>query len=319
MSKLFLSLTLSILLQASPPNWYVENNLNHKEYENIGYGVGSSKAEAKKRARVDISNSLQIIIKSSIKLKTTLSNNIYSDSINENIEENSLANLEGLTTLKSEYRDGKYYIALQYINLPFAKKVRLKFKDITTIEKEKNSYLLQSLLLQELKSEFEFYPKVLIDKGTLIIGDKSFHITKDILKKLFSSISNNNIQLNIPKKLKDREYYFIDITLNKSGYVTLFQIYENGETSLLFENRRGTNKSKLEYPDREEYNGLQTYLEDTQTKAKDLTIALLCQERKDFSYFDNISTMQEKYAKLYGKLFLMLDGCDVSSEVLSID
>ncbi|RLA80877.1 MAG: hypothetical protein DRG78_10105, partial [Epsilonproteobacteria bacterium] len=67
-----------------------------------------------------------------------------------------------------------------------------------------------------------------------------------------------------------------------------------------------------------EYDGLQAYLNDNQIKAKDLTIAVLCQKKKDFSSFDNVSTSKEKFAKSYGMIFDIIDGCIVSSKILNI-
>ncbi|MBL0707896.1 MAG: hypothetical protein JJW00_02515, partial [Sulfurimonas sp.] len=143
-------------------------------------------------------------------------------------------------------------------------------------------------------------------------------INKSILKKLFSSNIDSSLILNIPKQLRHQEFYFIGIESKKDGYLTLIQIYENGETALLFSNKKANNNIRLEYPNRNEYDGLEAYLNESQTKAKDLTIALICKEKKDFSYFDNISVYKEKYAKVYGKVFDMMSGCNVSSEIVEI-
>jgi len=103
-----------------------------------------------------------------------------------NIKESSNVNLSDLELLKSEYADNQYFVAIKYINLPFIKKIRLKPKDITSIPKETNSYLIHTPLLKELKKEFGFFPKVQIDKDNLIIKNQSFKINSDTLKKLFS-------------------------------------------------------------------------------------------------------------------------------------
>ncbi|MEA3554039.1 MAG: LPP20 family lipoprotein, partial [Campylobacterota bacterium] len=309
---------LTISAIASPPKWYIENNIPFKAYENIGYGVGASKVEAKQNAKADISNSLQTTIKSSFIINKNYSNDSYSKSVNRNVEEISNVELDNLIQIKSEYIDNIYYVAIKYINLPFAKKVRLKFDDVSVLKKETNSYILNTLLLKELKDEFGFYPKITINKGNLTIGNQSFNINKNILKKLFSSNTNSNLKLQLPKQLKHQEYYFINLKSKKSGYVTLIQIYENGETSILFSNKTVNNSTQLEYPNKNEYDGLEAYLNDNQTKAKDLTIAMICKEKKDFSYFDNISVYKEKHAKVYGKIFDMMNGCNVGSKIIEI-
>ena len=316
--KSFLLLVLVVSLQASPPSWYVKNNIKCKSYEYVGYGEGKTKAIAKKIAKADIANSLQTTVDVSSEIKMSSSGDDYHESFKQNIKENSSISLDELELIKSAYIDGKYYVAIRYINLPFVKKVRMKFDDVSKIAKETNSYLKGTILLKELKSEFSFYPKVNISKGRLIIADKSFTISKDTLKKLFSSYGSKGLELKVPTKLKNNQFYFIDIKTNRAGYLSLIQIYQNGETSVLFSNKKVSKNSKLEYPDKDIYDGLQAYLDRDRTKANDLTMAIVCKEKREFEYFDKISTYKEKYAKVYGKIFDMIDGCVVSSKLMSI-
>ena len=86
----------------------------------------------------------------------------------------------------------------------------------------------------------------------------------------------------------------------------------------MFDNLKVEDNSQLEYPNRSEYDGLEAYLSDKQINAKDLTIAVVCKDKKDFSYFNNISVNREQYAKVYGKVFDMMNGCNVSSKVMKI-
>ena len=45
---------------------------------------------------------------------------------------------------------------------------------------------------------------------------------------------------------------------------------------------------------------------------------MICKDEKDFSYFDNISVYKEKYAKVYGKVFDMMSGCNIGSKIIEI-
>ena len=318
MKKILFSLSLSIAsLYATPPSWYTQNNITHTNYEYIGYGSAKSKAEAKQIAKGDIANSMHTSISSSIELKKSSGSN-YSKTFSQNITQKSDIVLDDISVIKSDYIDGYYYIAVKYTNLPFAKKVRSKFSDIEGIAKEHNNYLINTMLLKELKDEFGFYPKVSISKGTLNIGNHSFRITQEILKKLFSSRKNQNIILSMPSSLRNNEYYFVDIVTKIKGYLTLIQIYEDGQTSVLFSNKKVTQNIHLEYPNKDQYDGLQAYLNDNQTKTKDMTMVIVCEDKKDFDYFDRISIHNEKYAKVYGKIFDMIGDCTVSSSIIEI-
>lgn len=58
--------------------------------------------------------------------------------------------------------------------------------------------------------------------------------------------------------------------------------------------------------DKENFNGIEAYLEDGSQKTK------------DFSCFDYISNEKQHFAKVYGKVFETMDGCDMASRALSI-
>lgn len=316
--KILALLLFPLYLLASPPSWFVNGNINAKSNEYIGYGSGKSKTEAKQNAKSDISNSIQSTIRSSLSINTQENNDEYSSNVRSNIESFSSIELSDTKVVKSEYIDDKWYIAIKYENLPFTKKVRKQFDSTTHLEKETNQYLVSTMLLKELKNEFGFYPKITIDKNMLLIGNKSFPISSSTLQKLFSSKISENIDLDIPKKVKHEEFYFIKITPKKKSYMTLVQIYENGESSILFDNKDVIKDKKIVFPNPDEYNGLEAYLNDGQIRSKDMTIAILCKTKKDFSYFDYMSTSKESYAKVYGKMFDAIDGCETSSKIMSI-
>lgn len=309
----------STLLLASPPSWYISGNIKTKHNEYIGYGSGESKAEAKQNAKSDISDSIQSTIKSSLSISSQEINDNYTSNVTSKIESYSSIELSDLKVIKSVHIDDKWYIALKYVSLPFAKKVRKKFTSVNNLAKETNEYLKSTMLLKELKKEFGFYPKITIDKNILMIENESFPISSTTLRKLFSSKISKNITLDVPKKMKHEEFYFIKIKPKKNAYMTLVQIYENGESSILFDNKKVTKNQNIIFPNPDEYNGLEAYLNDDSIKSKDLTIVVLCKDNRDFSYFDYMSTSKESYAKVYGKMFDAIDGCETASKIMRIN
>ena len=99
---------------------------------------------------------------------------------------------------------------------------------------------------------------------------------------------------------------------------TLIQFYENGEIAVLYDNKKLSKNTTYTFPDKENFNGIEAYLEDGFHKTKDLTIIISCKNKKDFSYFDFMSNEKENFAKVYGKVFDTMDGCDAASRALSI-
>ncbi|MEA3315904.1 MAG: hypothetical protein U9Q30_08630 [Campylobacterota bacterium] len=317
-NKLLYILIFQLTLFATPPNWYINNDIPYLDYELIGYGEGATQQEAKRVARNDISTTLSVKTKSNLDIKKISSNNYYSKDIQQNINEKSSIDLRDLVVLKSGFFDGKYYVALKYINLPFSKRVRLGFENIDNIKQENNKYLLKTLLLQELKDEFGFYPKIKIYRDNLVIDNKSFRIDDELLKKLFISTSSEYLQVNQPNIIKNGEFFFINIKVAKSGYLSLIQIEQNGATSVFFANKKVIKDIELEYPNRDDFEGIEGYLKDGVDKVNDLNIAILCQEKKDFSYFDYLSYKKENFAKVYGDFFHKINNCDITTKRITI-
>lgn len=305
-----------------PPIWFTSGTITFKDYEIIGYGEGKTKREATQNAKADITSSISTNIKKefNINLEVNIKNGkeVVNKNVTRNISEKSKAELRNLQIVKSVYKNGMYYVAIKYLTLPFAKIVKLHFKNTRNIKKEDNPYFINTQLLRELKNEFGFYPKIQIDKNRLIIMSKSFYITRDILKKLFSSISSESLSLEIPKKIKNNRFYFINVSSKIKGFLTLIQIYENGETSILLANQQIDANGEIEFPDSLTYNGIEAYLRRNQRRAKDLTIASICPDIKNFSYFDAISNSKEHFSKVYGKVFNTLMDCEVSSQIVTI-
>lgn len=316
--KLLYIVLFQVMVFATPPSWYINNEINVLDYEIVGYGEGSTQQEAKRVARSDISTILSVKTKTNLDIKKISSNNYYSKNIKQNINEKSSIDLRDLVVLKSSFVDGKYYVAIKYINLPFSKRVRLAFKNIDKIKQESNSYFLKTILLQELKDEFGFYPKIEIDRDNLFIDNKSFKIDDEVLKKLLVSIDSKYLKITQPNIIQNGKLYFINIKAIKSGYLSLIQIADDGATSLFFDNKKVINNIKLEYPNRDDFDGIEVYLKDGVDKESDLNIAILCKDKKDFSYFDRISYKKENFAKVYGIFFHKINNCDIATKKITI-
>lgn len=319
MRYLFLFFLYVIPLFSTPPQWYISQSIEYKNYEIIGYGEGNTLEEAKQIAKSDIAKSIQTKISSNIEIIKYISNNSYSKNVSKKLKEETNVMLSNLETVKTNYYDNKYYIAIKYIHLPFAKKVRILLNDINNLQKDENEYLNRTTLLNELKNEFGFYPKVELMENKLIINNKSFNLSKKEFIKLFAKIESDAIKVYVKENLENQEFYFIDININKKGFFSLFQIYENGETVLLISNKKVFKNNKIVFPNPNEYDGLQAIVPNEQLKTKDLLFAVLCKDKKDFSLFDNISIDETKYFSLFGDLLNITKDCILNTSVLNIN
>jgi ribosomal protein S8 len=152
-------LILSVSLLANPPHWYIYQGIPTKDFEIIGYGEGKTLAEAKQVAKSDIAKSIYTNLSSSISINKTFQNGNYTKNINQNIDEKTQVFLTDIETIESDYKEGKFFVAMRYINLPFSKKVKVMLSDISQVKKSSSAYLNKTQFLKELKNEFGFFPK----------------------------------------------------------------------------------------------------------------------------------------------------------------
>ncbi|MBR9873326.1 MAG: hypothetical protein GYB23_03555 [Vibrionaceae bacterium] len=86
-------------------------------------------------------------------------------------------------------------------------------------------------------------------------------------------------------RLSAGDYYFINLSTQKAGYLSLFLVYEDSSTGVLLENEKVGPRAHIEFPDKKKYDGIEVLL----NKGKytyDTNIALLCPNRIDTSRFE---------------------------------
>ncbi len=221
--------------------------------------------------------------------------------------------------VQSSFSDNKYYVAIKYINLPLAKKIKLLTDNILLIKKCDNKYLNQTQLLNELRQEFGFYPKISIHNHNILIGNQVFALTEKDYTKLFANTEHKDIKLNMKNNLIDGEFYFMKIEIFKKGYLNIFQIYQNGETALLLSNKEVKENSNFTYPNQEIYYGLEAIIPRKQDDAsRDLTIISLCENQIDFTLIDSVSQNIYIKSKTFDTLLNLIKKCTVLSQVLNI-
>lgn len=322
-STLYLFIVLQATLLASPPDWFVLSNLTVKENEIIGYGAGSTRNAARKIAIAEIASAISSTVSSNTHYSLSYVRKDDDEQFDKLMDQNILiesdVKLDQLTTVKAETRDGIFYIALRYIDLPYAQKIRNSFDSVQGLSVEKNTYLLQTPFFADLKQAFGFYPNVNFVEERITVGNKVFHLNFSYVKQLFANVKDERLKLYMPSRIKSKAFYFIDIESTMPGYLTLFYTEEDGATSLLFENRYTNKNDRLSYPDKNQYAGLQTFLRNGVHASKDLVLAVLCYERRNFGMFDPMGSQFDKFPKLFTTVLDRIEGCVVSSNTLYVE
>jgi ribosomal protein S8 len=309
-------LILSVSLLANPPHWYIYQGIPTKDFEIIGYGEGKTLAEAKQVAKSDIAKSIYTNLSSSISINKTFQNGNYTKNINQNIDEKTQVFLTDIETIESDYKEGKFFVAMRYINLPFSKKVKVMLSDISQVKKSSSAYLNKTQFLKELKNEFGFFPKIEIVKNNISINNQLFYLNNNEFLKLFANIDNESLNISMKNHYVDGEYYFIKTIVNKNGYFSIFQVYESGETVLLLANQKVQKNYNSTFPNPKKYNGLESIVPKGKNKTKDLIIAALCNKKMDLSLFDRISVANDVKSLLFGELLSLIENCRFTTKVI---
>ena len=312
---LFLFVFFLLDCHANPPSWFLENATPVNQYEIIGYGSGEKLFEAKERAKNDVALTLSTHIQSSISISeySNINDHMRAE-VNQTINSSSDLILSDVQVTRKSFANGMYYVAVKYVNLPFYKKIKNELGvNYKNLQKEENPYLLQTFLLNNLHNEFGFFPKIKIYENNLIISNKSFSLNKTYYSQLFTNVNSKKIILSFPSNLNSGDNYFINTSVNDGGYLSLFQVYDSGETLLLLENQHVEKSDKIQYPDKKFYEGLQAYDESSE----DLTIALLCKEKKDLSSFTLMENQNTK-TTLFNEILNLMSECAYATKKLNI-
>lgn len=210
----------------------------------IGKGIGKSEQEAKQNALIDISSQISTKIDSSLTTRKTREKK----DVEIKSSQKTKASLSDYKLLNLEYKDGNYFVKIEYENIPsldkFVKKIKGKYTKkqiIKSIEKDFG----KSLDLELVRKDKMWYLKY---TNIMQVLDK-----KDFEKFLKTTV-NNELIINTNKKnnilYEDDEFYF-KVKSSKKGFVSILTVYENGTVSILMKNINIKANKEESIPDKE--------------------------------------------------------------------
>ena len=278
------------------PSWY-PNNESKIIY---AYGDAKSLIDAKKDALENI--------------KTILISNGKLDTL-DNLSLNSLS-IE-----KKEKLENRYFLKVSYNVQSLQEQIKSLLKqEVFKTDDENNTYLIYTPLMEDLNQSFGYYPSISIDKNStsfLQYKDTKITITKNDYDLFYSLGEDENISLILKDNLLENEKYFIEVKASDSGYLSLFQISLQNDVETLFSNRDLNETNSVIYPNFKESDGLIASLNEDETLRDIYTIAIVCEDKKDFSNFNNRFKLEYKDG-LLGEFINTIDKCKFSAQIITI-
>jgi len=323
--------------QHQAPKWFHSQEFfnNTKPFEIIGFGDGCSFEEARIKARNEIAKQIKIMLKSNFSINERLKSNDdkeeekYSLNIQNKVSEQTSVELDDVIQINSERINNHTYVALKYIHLPTAKKIKYKLDlngKFNCNNKTNNiEFLSKTPLMKKLKRVFGCEPKI-----EIVYKNSNWYISvEQILTRipafefidLWTGYSDHAIKIKTSKNFLNKgDIFQIKIDIFKQGYLSLFDIYHTGQTVILINNQKINKSQQLIYPDHKRFEGLEADIPLNQNHSKDLYISMLCSNFKDFSRYEPID---EKYLATnqsfyFGHLLEDMKGCHIASEIVHI-
>jgi hypothetical protein len=150
------------------------------------------------------------------------------------------------------------------------------------------------------------------NSGQLVLPEAQYNHLFFTLHSPSLAIESTNTRLTAG------DFYFINLTAKQPGYLSLFQVYEDGSTGVLIENEQVEKRIQIEFPDNTQYDGIEALLNQGRA-TYDTNIALLCPHKIDTSRFEKLDESRlSTDTPGFGLILKYLDQCEFVMERLSI-
>ncbi|MBU3914305.1 LPP20 family lipoprotein [bacterium] len=316
-----------------PPLWYESRSVTGREFEIIGYGEGNTQQEATSNARANIAKQIQVRVKSQFdqkterkKLKGTVDS--QKSELHYSIHEVSEVELDGLKVIVEQRVESRFYVALKYVHLPLAEKIKYELEQTDEppcLKTGNPAYMTQTPLFIKLKAALNCEPAIgLVHKNGIWyvhVNSVMVRLLKAELTELWAGMDNEAVGLKSTASMLDKgDLFHFTIQANKRGYLSLFNVYNTGQTVLLLPGEQIKAGEKIVYPDLKKWDGLTADLLPGQEEAKDLYLAALCSDKRNFSRYEPIDDDKLAGANTFqfGDLLRDLNGCDISAKIIHV-
>ena len=315
LKKLFLLFIIHFSLFTATyaaPLWYHNLTRQTSSYY-VGYGQGNSETEAKNAALNDIANQISIIVDTERSSHLGLKDDELSKDFSADSTQISHAHIYGYEVLKLEYEKGRYYIAVGYENIPSIDKFNKKLSHVTVDKPEVyNPYLQQTPIAKKLIKNVNFALKRKDGIWYIRYRDIFQPLDERDFSYFFVSTTNPNLSITTSKHndlLHNGDEFYFKVTSKKSGYVTIFTVYEDGTVATLIRNVP-VRKDKMEnIPDKEFESALRAGLIEKGVETFDLYVVVYSKNKKHFDSFaraDEALIDDERY-KNFDELIALLN------------
>ena len=231
------------------PSWFEEKHVDAPLFSKVGYGFGTTPDAARTLALKDLQ----------LQLKGITLDTVYD--------------------LRQEKVGDYYYHALAYRSVP-----KLKCSS------PQSPFLAHSTLIQEAnrltECDYDYALRRFNKRWYLQYDNDSFALSKAQFASFFTSITNPNIALSTKQTtLREGDEFQMLLKSRHKGYLTLFNVYEDGRVGTVLSNRITKAKESFNYPSIESKQVFTAGLLKVGKPTTDLFVLVWSPQKLDLSRF----------------------------------
>jgi len=240
------------------PLWYELRLVETPLFSKTGYGVSHNYATAIENAKKDLRSQSGVA------------------------DEKSMTSVK---PIKSEKIGSSYFIAVVHQELP-------TLACNTPIQ---NAFLSKSSLIQEAnrltQCPYDYQLSYINEKWHLKYKTIFETLSEKDFATFFVTVSNDNISLKSSKNsFREGEGFHLLLSAQKDGYISLFNVYEDGKVGLIFENEKISKKREIIFPSATSGQEFVATLNTPNEATKDLYFVIYSPKKVDLSYFEEQSS-----------------------------
>lgn len=307
------------------PDWYAAQKIAPASHEYIGYGEGPTLKEAKDAARVAIAAQIESQVESQSSKRERLSGDVYSSDSTHTYTVIASASLTDVTEVRRGHAGGRFYVAMKYLDLPLSKRAVVMLGEKLCAGRAMPQFLARGKTAQEIGRALGCAPFFEIKRtnatlrlyttgGAVTLRQNEFG---DFLPNIASD--SIGIEIDTPSRvLKSGAYYFLTLQSRVGGYLSLFNLNEQGQVLSAFQNRLMRPGVRVTWPDEKRYKGLEAMVPQGMPEGRDAFVAVLTPAKIDFGLFVPLSADLQENGYDFESFVYAIDGEAFASLVVRV-
>jgi hypothetical protein len=299
------------------PEWFTKPPAGDRGYEYYGPGKGADEKEAEKNAREFICAAIRSDIASGFFSEEEVNDDTVSKQKRHILTVQSDCSLADAHVVDQQRVDQSWYVLVKYEHLSIGKRCKKWLSPSACSVDKQNRYLQKTPLMKEINYEMGATPafRLLRDNKVWYLKhskmEKILPLNDGEFNKLLAPCSSGKM-VNISatkEELVEGTAFSLTVNAAQDGYVTVFNVYENGEVFTVEANRKIAANTSLTIPDPSAEDELVGGLLAPGKPSQDLYVAVYTPEKKSFSRIQSLGKQLDKEEEHY-KFAELLDYLD---------